>query len=75
MKRDTFTSTAARAAAARVGVPRLPGAKVRFAGIGRVVGGTQPSSEFTTAVTTYYQAACARTKADCLVTTDYTKEG
>lgn len=75
MKRGTFTVSAARVAGTRITVPSLAGAKVRFAGIGRLAEGKQPPTEFTNAVTTYYQTACARTKATCLVTNDYTKGG
>ena len=72
--RDVHVS-AARVAGTRITVPSLAGAKVRFAGIGRLAEGKQPRTEFTNAVTTYYQTACARTKATCLVTNDYTKRG
>jgi len=77
MNTTSFTDRVARSAATLVPVPNLSGAAVRFIGIGRVAGpgSAQPPSWYTAALTDFYSAACARTRAHCLVTTDYTPGG
>jgi hypothetical protein len=75
MNTPSFTAGAARAAAARVEMPDLDGAAVRIVGIGRTTGDRRPSSERIAALTLFYELACRRSGAECLVTTDYTTGG
>lgn len=75
MNTPAFTEAVARVAAERVRVPDLAGARVHFHGLGKTAGDKEPSTERIAALKTFYDVYCARTRAACLVTTDYTKGG
>jgi hypothetical protein len=75
MNTPEFTEDAARAAAEQVPMPDLAGAEVRIVGIGRTTGDKPPTSTRIAALTLFYQLACQRSGAHCLVTTDYTTGG
>jgi hypothetical protein len=75
MNTPAFTAQTARAAARRVTLPKLDGASVRIAGIGQTTGTRRLSTVRTNALTTFYELACRRTGAECLITTDYTRGG
>ena len=65
----------ATALADRVAVPKLPGASVVVAGLGRVAGGTPPSA-VVEGLVAYYDALCQKTTAaECISVTDYATEG
>lgn len=73
---DTPLDTgAAEALAAKVTVPKLPGASITVAGIGQAAG-QPPSSAVVSGVVAFYNALCHRTgAAQCLSVTDYTSTG
>lgn len=72
---SALTDAQAAALAGRVEVPKLPGAHVTVAGIGKVVGPPPPSA-VVDGVIAFYNALCARTEAaSCLSVTDYTPAG
>jgi hypothetical protein len=61
--------------AGRVSVPRLPGASVVVAGLGRVAG-VPPGSDVAEGLVAYYDALCKKTgAAQCVSVTDYTPAG
>lgn len=65
----------ARALASQTTVPKLPGASVMVAGLGRVAG-KPPRSEVVEGLVAYYDALCQRTgAAECVAVTDYATEG
>jgi hypothetical protein len=69
--RQALTKQAAIALADRTTVPKLPGASVTVAGLGRVAG-SPPSSATVNGLATYYDALCARTgAAACTSVIDY----
>lgn len=56
-------------------VPKLPGASVTVAGLGRVAG-SPPRSDVVEGLVAYYDALCKKTgAAKCVSVTDYTPEG
>lgn len=72
---SALTDAQATALADRVKLPKLPGAHVTVAGIGKVVGPPPPST-VVDGVIAFYNALCARTEAaSCLSVTDYTPAG
>lgn len=65
----------AEALANQVAVPKLPGASVVVAGLGRVTGQPAPSN-VVEGLVSYYDALCHHTEAaHCLSVTDYTTDG
>jgi len=65
----------ATALANQVTVPKLPGASVTVAGLGRVAG-SPPPSDMVEGLVTYYDALCKMTAAaKCVSVTDYSPEG
>jgi|GEM_PF-2835858 hypothetical protein len=61
--------------AERLDLPKLPGASVVVAGLGKVAG-TPPSSDVVEGVVRFYDAICARTgAAECRSVTDFTVGG
>lgn len=63
------------ALADQVAVPKLPGASVVVAGLGRVAEGT-PLSSVVEGLVAYYDALCRKTAAaECVSVTDYATEG
>jgi hypothetical protein len=65
----------AQALAQQVAVPKLPGATVVIAGLGRVAG-SPPSSQVVEALVAYYAALCHRTAAaKCISVSDYQAAG
>jgi hypothetical protein len=61
--------------AGRVSVPKLPGASVVVAGLGRVAG-VPPGSDVAEGLVAYYDALCRKTgAAQCISVTDYTPAG
>jgi len=75
MNTPTFTREVARSTADELHLPAMPGAAVRIAGIGKTTGERQLHTTRIAAITAFYSIACRRTKAHCLVTTDYTAQG
>lgn len=72
---SALTDAQAAALADKVEVPKLPGAHVTVAGIGKVVD-QPPSSAVVDGVIAFYNALCARTEAaSCVSVTDYTPAG
>ena len=70
-----LTKAAATAMAANIDLPKLPGASITVAGIGKVTG-QPPSSTAVDGVIAFYDAVCKKTKAtSCLSVTDYTSSG
>jgi hypothetical protein len=66
----------ARALAARVSVPKLPGASVTVTGIGKVVAGRPAASVVAAGVVRFYDALCAKAAAErCTSVTDYATTG
>ncbi|GCB48478.1 hypothetical protein SNL152K_5802 [Streptomyces sp. NL15-2K] len=56
-------------------VPKLPGASVTVAGLGRVAG-SPPRSDIVEGLVNFYDALCKKTgAAKCVSVTDYTSEG
>lgn len=71
--KKALTKREAIALAARTTVPKLPGASVTTAGLGRVAG-DPPRSAVVDGLVAYYDALCARTGAnECTSVTDYTE--
>lgn len=69
------SKSVAQGAAMRVAMPKLPGAFVTVAGLGRVAG-TPPQSDVVEGLVTYYTTLCQKTgAAKCLAVTDYTAAG
>ncbi|MGW1715588.1 hypothetical protein [Streptomyces sp. NPDC002156] len=59
----------------KTAMPKLPGASVTVAGLGRVAG-TPPRSDVVEGLVTYYDALCKKTgAAKCVSVTDYASEG
>jgi len=78
MDTPEFTTRVAEAAASRVPVPSLPGARVLFVGIGKTAGPGfgHLSSGHVDALVAFYETVCQRTDASyCLITTSVTSEG
>lgn len=75
MNTPEFTDTVARSSASQVDLPDLSGAQVQIAGIGRSAGKRQLLAYRIEAITDFYDLACDRARASCLVTTDYTRGG
>lgn len=75
MSTPAFTVEVANEAAHDVEVPDLTGATVRIAGVGQKAGdgSRQLPTTRVMALVEFYEIACKRTGANCLVTTDYTK--
>jgi hypothetical protein len=74
MESPRFTTLDAEAEARQVSVPTLPGATVRFIGIGRTSapGRSQLSTARVAALLSFYTIVCHRTgAAHCVVVTDY----
>lgn len=70
-----LTKSEATELANRTNVPRLPGASVTIAGLGRVAG-SPPRSDVVEGLTGYYDALCHKTGAmHCLSVTDYATAG
>ncbi|MGW7301622.1 hypothetical protein [Streptomyces sp. NPDC054829] len=69
-----LTKQKAAALAARTTVPKLPGASITVAGLGRVVG-EPPRSDVVEGLVAYYDALCEKSRAArCLSVTDYAAE-
>lgn len=65
----------ATALADRVAVPKLPGASVVVAGLGRVAE-SPPPSNVVEGLVAYYEELCRKSQAtECVSVTDYTAEG
>lgn len=73
MNKPTFTDGVARSEAMSLSLPGLAGAEVRVAGIGRITSTHKLHSARIEAISDFYEIACRQAKAQCLVTTDYTK--
>ncbi|CBG70007.1 VWA domain-containing protein [Streptomyces sp. LBUM 1478] len=59
----------------KTAMPKIPGASVTVAGLGRVAG-TPPRSDIVEGLVNYYDALCKKTgAAECVSVTDYTSEG
>lgn len=72
---QAMSSQEAAALADQVLVPKLPGASVVVAGLGRVAEGAPPSS-VVEGLKVYYDELCRKTAAsECLSVTDYATEG
>jgi hypothetical protein len=70
-----LTKDAATTMAANNDLPKLPGASITVAGIGKVTG-QPPSSTVVDGVIAFYDAVCKKAKAaSCLSVTDYTSSG
>jgi hypothetical protein len=70
-----LSTTEATVLAGRVSVPKLPGASVVVAGLGRVAG-APPGSDVAEGLVAYYDALCKKTgAAQCVSVTDYATEG
>jgi hypothetical protein len=70
-----LTKQEATALADKVNVPKLPGAVVTVAGLGRVAEGTPPST-VVEGLVSYYMALCKRSEAaKCQAVSDYATEG
>lgn len=70
-----LTKAQASALAARVPVPKLPGASVTVAGLGRVAG-RPPASTVADGLVAFYDALCHKTgAAGCVSVTDYSPDG
>jgi hypothetical protein len=67
-----FTEAVANDAGRRVPMPDLSGATVTVTGVGRVAGVSQPPTAYVVALKIFYETACGRTHARCIVVTDYT---
>ncbi|UIX33359.1 hypothetical protein [Streptomyces sp. GQFP] len=73
-KRATSKKEAAELAN-KTDVPKLPGASVTVAGLGRVAG-SPPRSDIVEGLVNFYDALCKKTgAAKCVSVTDYTSEG
>lgn len=73
---NALTQAQATALAARLNVPKLPGASVTVAGIGRVAAGKPASSAVVEGTIRFWDAVCARAQAEeCLSVTDLSVEG
>ncbi|WP_143677149.1 VWA domain-containing protein [Streptomyces scabiei] len=69
------SKTEATALANKTDVPKLPGASITVAGLGRVAG-APPRSDVVEGLVTYYDALCKKTgAAKCVSVTDYASEG
>jgi hypothetical protein len=70
-----LTQAQATALATQVAMPKLPGAMIVVAGLGKVAG-TPPRSDVVAGLVAYYTALCKRAgAAQCVAVTDYTPEG
>ena len=71
-----LTKAQANAVVARIPLPKLPGASITVAGIGKVATGKPASSAIVEGTVFVWDAICAKTGAEhCLSVTDYTAAG